>query len=97
MHSVIETPSYLADAKHEHMTSDEREAAVDLIAANPQAGDLIVGSGGCRKVRVSGKGKGKSGGYRVVTFFVERTCPCFCSPFSRKARAQTSPQPSETR
>lgn len=77
MHAVIETPSYLADAKHEHMTSDEREAAVDLIAANPRAGDLIVGSGGCRKVRVSGKGKGKSGGYRVVTFFGGEDVPVF--------------------
>ena len=34
------------------------------------AGDLIVGSGGCRKVRVAGRGKGKSGGYRVITYFV---------------------------
>jgi hypothetical protein len=33
------------------------------------AGDLIVGSGGCRKVRIPGRGKGKSGGYRVVTYF----------------------------
>jgi hypothetical protein len=31
------------------------------------AGDLIVGSGGLRKVRVAGRGKGKSRGYRVVT------------------------------
>jgi hypothetical protein len=77
VHSVIETPGYLADAKHERMTSDEREAAVDLIAANPLAGDLIVGSGGCRKVRISGKGKGKSGGYRIVTFFSGEDVPVF--------------------
>ncbi len=30
---------------------------------------MIVGSGGCRKLRVAGRGKGKSGGYRVVTFW----------------------------
>ena len=52
------------------MTAEEMTAAVDLVAANPGAGDLIVGSGGCRKVRgVAGKGRGKSGGYRVVTLF----------------------------
>lgn len=77
VHTIVETPAYLGDAKHEHMTSEEREAAVDLVAANPEAGDLIVGSGGCRKVRIAGKGKGKSGGYRVVTFFGGKDVPVF--------------------
>jgi len=39
-----------------------------MIARAPMAGDIIVGSGGLRKVRVAGRGKGKSGGYRVVTY-----------------------------
>jgi hypothetical protein len=34
-----------------------------------------VGSGGCRKVRVAGRGKGKSGGYRVVTFYSNEQTP----------------------
>jgi hypothetical protein len=59
------------------MTSNEMEAVIDLLAANPLAGDVIVGSGGCRKVRISGKGKGKSGGYRVVTFFSGENVPVF--------------------
>ena len=69
MHTVVETPGYLADAKDEGMTREEMKAAVDRIAENPRAGDPIVGSGGCRKVRIAGKGKGKSGGYRVVAFY----------------------------
>ena len=32
------------------MAEDERAAAVEMVAANPEAGDLIVGSGGCRKI-----------------------------------------------
>ncbi len=51
------------------MAEAEIEAAVLYIATNPEAGDMIPGSGGCRKVRVAGRGKGKSGGYRVVTLF----------------------------
>lgn len=35
---------------------------------NPNAGDLIPGSGGLRKVRWAGKGKGKRGGFRVIHF-----------------------------
>jgi hypothetical protein len=33
---------------------------IDTLAATPDAGELIVGSGGCRKVRIAGKGRGKS-------------------------------------
>ena len=37
-----------------------------FIAARPDAGDLVPGSGGCRQVRWSRPGMGKSGGVRVV-------------------------------
>ena len=29
----------------------------------------MQGTGGCRKLRIAGRNKGKSGGYRVVTAF----------------------------
>lgn len=91
VHTVIETPAHLADAKHEGMTSDEMVGAVDIIAANPHAGDLIVGSGGCRKVRIAGKGRGKSGGYRVVTFFGGEDVPVFLlAVLSKGSRANFS-------
>lgn len=69
MHSVIETESYLRDAEAAKMTEEEMTAAVDLVAADPEVGDLMQGTGGVRKVRLAGRGKGKSGGYRVVYFF----------------------------
>ncbi len=68
--TVVETQAYLSAAKAAGMTEAERAAAVDIVSANPTAGDLIVGGGGIRKVRVAGRGKGKSGGYRVITYFV---------------------------
>jgi len=49
---------------------DEREEFITWIAANPDAGDLIVGSGGLRKVRWRRKGMGKSGGARIITYYV---------------------------
>jgi hypothetical protein len=33
MHSVVETPSFLGDAKDAGLTEDERQAIVDAIAA----------------------------------------------------------------
>jgi len=70
MHTVVETAKYLRAAADIGMTESERLEAVNLVADNPVAGDLIVGSGGCRKVRLAGKGEGKSGGYRLITLRV---------------------------
>lgn len=65
MLTVIETPEFIASA--DKVWSDgEREAFVDWIAANPEAGDVIPGSGGLRKVRWSRPGMGKRGGTRVI-------------------------------
>ena len=55
---VVETPEYLAAAKRAGMTDAERESAVNFIAANPDAGEIVPGTGGCRKVRVAKEGKG---------------------------------------
>jgi hypothetical protein len=60
--TVAETPAFIRCADVAGMTDVERQDAINQIAANPAAGDLMVGSGGCRKVRVAGRGKGKSGG-----------------------------------
>ena len=59
------------------MTEAEIVQLIDYLAANPDAGDEIRGTGGCRKVRVAGRGKGKSGGYRVITFFSGPAIPLF--------------------
>ena len=59
------------------MTEDERFAAVTIISENPQVGDMIQGSGGARKVRVPKEGKGKRGGYRVVTYFMDEDTPVY--------------------
>ena len=77
MQTVVETPGFLSDANALGITEPERTAIVEWIAANPDAGDLIVGTGGARKVRFAGKGKGKSGGYRVITFYSGLDIPVF--------------------
>ena len=67
MRTVAETPIFQRYATEVWSTS-EREQFISFIAANPEAGDLIRGSGGCRKVRWSTSGQGKSGGARVIYF-----------------------------
>jgi hypothetical protein len=75
MHTVIETPAFLASAADERIEEGEREAIISYMAANPDARDVMPGTGGARKVRFAGRGKGKSGGYRVITFYAGRRYP----------------------
>ena len=77
MHTVVLTPKFLADAKFAGVSESEMEAIIDVIAADPSAGDLIPETGGARKVRIGGRGRGKSGGYRVITFYVVDDLPVF--------------------
>jgi hypothetical protein len=72
MHAVIETSAYLSAAKDAGMTEEERVSVIDLIAQNPKAGEIMPGCGGARKLRVAKPGGGKSGGYRVITYFCWR-------------------------
>jgi len=77
MQSVVETTGYLSDAKAAGLTEAERETIVLTTAARPDAGVLIPGAGGARKLRFAGRGKGKSGGYRVVTYYGGADIPVF--------------------
>ena len=76
MQTVVETPTYLAIA-NKLFSEEERADIVALVAADPQCGDLIRGTGGFRKVRVARKGMGKSGGGRVVYIWRNESFPVF--------------------
>jgi mRNA-degrading endonuclease RelE of RelBE toxin-antitoxin system len=43
-----------------------------MLMINPAAGDLIIGSGGIRKVRWSTRGSGKRGGLRVIYYWLAK-------------------------
>ncbi len=77
MQSVVEMPEFIRCAKQLGISNDQRESIINMIASNPDLGDEIVGTGGMRKLRVASKGKGKSGGYRVITFFSGINIPVF--------------------
>jgi hypothetical protein len=66
--TVIETSLFIATAKEAGVSDDLRQFMVETIADDPMAGDIMKGTGGCRKVRFAGRGKGKSGGYRTVHY-----------------------------
>ncbi len=67
MYTIIETPTFVADAKA-LWTEDDRGQFCAWVSVNPEAGKVIPGSGGCRKIRWSRAGAGKQGGVRVIYF-----------------------------
>ncbi|MCY3023380.1 MAG: type II toxin-antitoxin system RelE/ParE family toxin [Planctomycetota bacterium] len=48
---------------------DEKQNLLDELIIAPDAGDLIRGSGGLRKLRWSAPGRGKRGGIRVIYYW----------------------------
>jgi hypothetical protein len=73
------------------MSEAECERTVLFLAENSEIGDLIRKTGGCRKVRIAKDGKGKSSGYRVITWFGGRDIPVFLlSVFAKGQKANLS-------
>lgn len=77
MQTVVETPAYISAAKDAGMSEAEMTAVVDTLSADPEAGAIMPRCGGARKVRVARPGSGKSGGYRVITYFGGVDMPVF--------------------
>lgn len=67
MRTVIETPTFQKQAEA-IWPEDERLEFIYWIAVNPDAGDVIQGAEGARKVRWKKSGTGKSGGVRVIYY-----------------------------
>jgi hypothetical protein len=65
MLTVVESPIF-QKLWPRYWDEDERADFAAFIAANPDAGAVIRGSGGVRKVRWAREGSGKSSGVRVV-------------------------------
>jgi hypothetical protein len=50
MLTIIESPLF-TKLWPDYWSEEERAEFAGYIAANPEAGDLVPGSGGCRKIR----------------------------------------------
>lgn len=67
MLTIFETPTFVAEAS-KIWSDEERLEFFAWIANEPEAGEVIPRSGGCRKVRWTRSGMGKRGGARVIYF-----------------------------
>jgi hypothetical protein len=90
-HTVVELPEFVAFAER-NLTEEERAAIIVHLALHPQDGDLIKGTGGLRKIRWAAKGKGKSGGVRIIHYYYSDDIPIFIiTGFAKNKMENISP------
>ena len=86
----IEAPLFTRRV-HEYLTDDEYAALQWALALRPEAGAIIPGSGGIRKLRWAGKGRGKRGGLRVIYYWRDRKGEIWLLTLYAKNEAENIP------
>ena len=76
MQTIVELPEYLRKSE-KLLKHSERQSIVECLALHPESGRIIKGTGGIRKLRWSAKNKGKSGGVRVIYYYLNKSIPLF--------------------
>lgn len=66
---IIETPVFTKKVIS-LLTNEEYRNLQNELILNPEKGKIIRGSGGLRKVRFGKAGRGKSGGVRVIYYWI---------------------------
>ncbi len=85
MQTVIETRSYLAQAADLGLSEDELKEIADFFANEPDAGELVKGTGGARKARVAGHERVRAAAIVLRPFMRPKTFQFSCSIFSARA------------
>jgi hypothetical protein len=67
--TVFQLPKFKVEAT-ELIGVDAIDAVAAYLVDHPNAGDVMPGSGGVRKLRWAAKGKGKRGGGRIIYLYV---------------------------
>ena len=74
--TVVEMQEFQERAKA-ILNESELTRLIGYLAANPEAGQLIPGTGGARKIQWAIRGKGKRGGVRTIYYYHNKSIPLF--------------------
>ena len=74
--TVVEMPAFLREASAA-LSAEERSELIAFLAANPEAGAIMPGTGGARKLRWRAQGRGKRSGVRAIYYFHGESLPLF--------------------
>lgn len=65
----------ICDKAGKLLSAAEKYELINFLAVNPEAGDVISGTGGVRKLRFATQGRGKRGGVRVIYYYYNERNP----------------------
>jgi hypothetical protein len=89
--TVVETSAFARRAE-KLLTLEEYENLIFYLALHRERGDEIPGTGGVRKLRFAAKGRGKSGGVRVIYYFYDEHNPLYAIfLYGKNEQANLSP------
>ncbi len=74
--AVVETPFFVRKSTA-LLDESERSDLIAFLGMNPETGEVIPETGDVRKIRWALRGKGKSGGVRVIYYFHNERLPLF--------------------
>lgn len=76
---------YFTSRLPRYLSDDEYRELQTYLAERPEAGDRIPGGGGLRKLRWAAGGHGKSGGVRVIYYWLRADEQIFLFTLFRKS------------
>jgi len=76
---------------YDYLTEDEYLGLQGFLMQNPEAGKIVRGSGGVRKVRWAITDKGKSGGVRVIYYFKKQDDEIWLLTIYSKSEVESIP------
>ncbi len=74
-----------------YLDDDEYAELQQFMMENPEAGRMVPGSGGVRKLRWKRKGMGKRGGLRVIYFVCYQPNECWMLTLYAKSKQENIP------
>lgn len=90
MFTLIESPIF-SRLWPDYWAEEERGQFAAWLAENPNAGEVVPGSGGVRKVRWSRPGQGKRGGVRVIYYAQTSESLIWLLTIYAKSRQENAP------
>ena len=85
---IVRLSTFDRSAKKANIAESEIAALIDTLFENAEAGAVIRGTGGLRKIRFAAGGKGKSGGARAIYVVKQTAGRLFLIAAYRKARRE---------
>ena len=90
--TVVEVEPFSTKAR-QVWDEEEKLEFIGFVAHNPDAGNVIPGTGGVRKLRWARRGTGKRGGVRVVYYYHNESMPLFLlSLYSKSEKSDLRPK-----